>query len=319
MRQNGVHTNGFHKNGTGSNGLAVVMGGISPRFEQCLQPHAVAGKDQMRRYRPDGNFRLDGAIAEHEQVRGAIEEAGAQVLLLDGEPELPDSCFVRDPVLPTFDRRTGERVIVLLRLAEQARRAETDWLHRRVFREMGWRVIELPEGATVEGGDIRPMCAFTYAVNATGMRTNRVGFEAISKILTELGHRVQRVEVAPGYLHTDTVLGSLGYGDDGREVLIVNPDGVQNLGELRDGREIIEVDTRDVVEPLCPNSTRIGDVIITYHAPRIIAELQKRFRTARVRPVALEHISCGDGGPNCLTIPADPLSYLQQSGFVRGS
>ncbi len=126
------------------------------------------------------------ARAEHTELVGLLERAGARVSLIEtAADELPDSVFTYDPSLVT---RGGA---VLFEMGKDLRRPETD-LHAAFYAELGIPILgRVVAPGTVEGGDTLWVGDDTLAVGR-GYRTNDEGIAQLTAIMAAIG-----VEVAP--------------------------------------------------------------------------------------------------------------------------
>jgi len=114
------------------------------------------------------------AAREHEAFRGALEEAGADVVVSRHDPGNPDAIYPYDPVL------VGTAGAVLLRPGKEARRKEPAALVP-VLEAAGVPVVEeLEEPVLAEGGDTLWLDESTLLVGV-GYRTNAEAVPALGR------------------------------------------------------------------------------------------------------------------------------------------
>jgi dimethylargininase len=233
---------------------------------------------------------------EHEWFRELLAQAGAEVLVADGEPGNLDSIYVYDPVLVT------PHGAILLRPGKEARRREPDALAPAVPLSVLGR-LEPP--ALAEGGDTIWLDDRTLLVGRT-YRTNDAGIEALRELLPgvdilafDLPHLNGRGEV----LHLRSLLNPLapdlavGY----RPLLPVR---LVQLLESR-GIELVEVPDGEL-DTMGPNVLPLG-------AGRALALAGNEGTRQALTRAGVEVLVYdgdeisrkGDGGPTCLTLPVD--------------
>jgi dimethylargininase len=235
--------------------------------------------------------------AEHEALRAALAEAGAEVVLAEPLDGNPDAVYVYDPAL------VAERGAVLLRPGKKARRGEPDALGREL-EEAGIPILgRLQPPACAEGGDTVWLDEHTLAVGL-GYRTNESGAAALAEALPEvevlpfdLPHFRGPVEV----LHLMSVLSPL----DSDLALVHLPLMPTRLVQLlRDrGVELVEV-AEEEYDTLACNVLALGprQVLALDGDPQTRRRLETAGVDVRVydgRELGLK----GDGGPTCLTQP----------------
>lgn len=186
---------------------------------------------------------MELAAAQHSRFIEALESCNYNVTTLPPLPEYPDSVFVEDTALILPEAALLLPLGVSSRAGESERIADQLKKHREVVR------IEPP--ARADGGDL--LLVGRHLFVGMSSRTDRAGFEALSKIADRFGYEITPVTVSDA-LHLKTAVTSL---DD--ETLLLNPDWV-DAGAFKDFR-LIEVDESE------PNSgcvVRAGDTIIAH-------------------------------------------------------
>jgi dimethylargininase len=235
---------------------------------------------------------------EHEGLRRALEEAGAEVVLAARVADAnPDAIYVFDP---TFLSDAGA---ILLRPGKEARRSEVDAM-RAEFEAAGVPIAaELTEPALAEGGDAFWLDEQTLVVGL-GYRTNEAGaaqlgaaLPGVEVITVDLPHHHGRDHC----MHMLTLISPL----DADLALVYLPLMPARLVELLEERgvELVEVPDEEFESIGC-NVLALG--------PRKALALEGNPETRRrmeaagvdVRVYAGEELSRkGEGGPTCLTLP----------------
>ncbi len=233
---------------------------------------------------------------EHARFRGALADAGAEVIEARGEPGNLDSIYVYDPVLVT------PHGAILLQPGKAGRRGEPEALAP----DLPLPVLGRLEGDELaEGGDTVWLDERTLLVGHT-YRTNASGIEALRRLLPEadvfafhLPHFHGRGEV----LHLRSLLNPLT-----PELVVAYPPLMPvALVELLEARSIVVVEVPDQeFETMGPN-------VLGLPNGRALALAGNRVTRERLESAGLEVVEYdgdeisrkGDGGPTCLTLPVD--------------
>ena len=237
------------------------------------------------------------AAAEHDALRGLLEDAGAEVVVSRHDPGNPDAIYVYDPVL------VGTAGAVLLRPGKEGRRGEPAAIAEALADADVPIVAELEDPVVAEGGDTVWLDAETLLVGI-GYRTNppaAAAFESVFpgvQVLTfDLPHWNGRGEV----MHLMSFISPL----DGDLAVVYPRIAPVRLLELlaERGIEVVEVPD-DEFETQGPNVLALGPrrALALDGSP----ETRRRMERAGVDVVVYrgEEISRkGDGGPTCLTRP----------------
>lgn len=236
--------------------------------------------------------------AEHEGLCAALEEAGAEVVVVptaaDGNP---DAIYVFDPAFVADDGA------ILLRPGKEARRTEVENM-RTDFEAAGVPIAaELSEPALAEGGDAFWLDERTLVVGL-GYRTNEAGAAELGSALP--GVNVITVDL-PYYhgrahcMHMLTLISPL----DTDLALVRLPLLPVRLVELLEERGI------ELVEVADEEFESIGCNVLALGPRKALAldgnpETRRRMEAAGVdvRVYKGEELSRkGEGGPTCLTLP----------------
>ena len=237
------------------------------------------------------------AAAEHEALRGLLEEAGAEVVLSRHDPGNPDAIYVYDPVL------VGADGAVLLRPGKEGRRGEPAAMVA-TLEAAGVPVVgELQAPSSAEGGDTVWLDEQTLLVGI-GYRTNEAAvpaladaFPGVDVLSFDLPHWNGTAEV----MHLMSFISPLD-----RDLALVYPRiaPVRLLRLLAD-RNVAVVEVPDEeFESQASNVLALGP----RRALALGGNPETRRRMERVGvEVTVYHgdeiSKKGDGGPTCLTRP----------------
>lgn len=237
------------------------------------------------------------AAAEHEALRELLADAGAEVILAEGERGNPDAIYAYDPLL------VGDDGAVLLRPGKDGRLGEPGALEADLAQAGVPVAARIEAPGTIDGGDTLWLDRETLLVGR-GYRTNAAGVEQLQRAFPDaavlsfdLPHWNGRAEV----MHLMSLISPL--ADD---LALVYPRlAPVRLMELlaERGIEVVEVPDEEF-ETMGPNVLALG--------PRRALALEgndatrRRMEAAGVDVVVYkgDEISRkGDGGPTCLTRP----------------
>ena len=240
---------------------------------------------------------FERAAAEHEALRGLLADAGAEVIVAEGEPANPDAIYAYDPLL------VGDEGAVLLRPGKDGRLGEPEALVADLERAGIPVAARIEAPGTVEGGDTvwldeRTLLAGRgYRTNAAGVEQLAAAFPDAEVLSYDLPHWNGRGEV----MHLMSLISPLD-----EDLALVYPRlAPVRLLELLEERGIETVEVPDgEFETMGPNVLALG--------PRKALALEgndearRRMEAAGVDVVTYrgDEISRkGDGGPTCLTRP----------------
>jgi len=236
--------------------------------------------------------------AEHEALRDALAQAGAEVVV--GEPSPSgnvDSIYVFDPAL------MSDAGAILLRPGKESRRDEVAAIRADFEANVMPIAAELTAPALAEGGDTLWLDDTTlvvglgYRTNATGAAQIAVALPAVDVLTVDLPHHRGRGEV----LHLLSLISPL----DDDLALVYLPLLPVRLVQLLEERGVRMVEVPD------EEFESMGCNVLAL-APRVGLALDGNPETRRrleavgveVRLYAGEELSRkGDGGPTCLTRP----------------
>jgi dimethylargininase len=237
------------------------------------------------------------AVAEHEALRALLEEAGAEVVVADGEPGNPDAIYVYDPLL------VGADGAVLLRPGKEGRLGEPAALEGDLTRAGVPVASRVEAPASVEGGDTlwlderTLLVGWGYRTNGDGVEALREAFPGVEVITFDLPCWNGRGDV----MHLMSLISPLD-----ADLALIYPRLVSvRLLELLASRGIETVEVPD------EEFESMGANVLAVGPRRAIAldgndETRRRMERAGVDVAVYrgDEISRkGDGGPTCLTRP----------------
>lgn len=231
---------------------------------------------------PDaGGIDVALARAQHTDYVGALRAAGVEVVVLPAADDLPDACFVEDMAVIL-----GRRAL-LCRPGTPVRHAEVE-LIREPLSSYVDEIVELPPGATLDGGDVLRLGDTMYAGHSA--RSNAAGIAALSRFAAAAGVSVLAVGVPDGFLHLQTAVTAL---DESSLV------GVPAAwGAMPAVARVIEVPPGE--EPAASVLAVAGHVVMAAGCP-VTAEAI-RCLGLTVHEVPLSEFTKADGGPTCLAL-----------------
>lgn len=142
---------------------------------------------------------VDLALQQWEDYVATLRSAGWDTIEVPPAEDHPDSVFIEDPVVVYGD------LAVLARSGAPERRGETDGL-REVLEQHGYRVEEITEPGTLDGGDVLKFDGTVWV--GQGGRTNEEGLAQLTRLLEPFDAEVVGVPV-DSVLHLKTAITAL--------------------------------------------------------------------------------------------------------------
>lgn len=127
----------------------------------------------------------DLALAQWQDYCDILRDY-TDVIEVEPAPDCPDSVFIEDPIFTYAD------LAIETRLKYSSRKPEHEAVVAKV-EELGFSLAQLPEGATLEGGDMLKFNEKVWVGLST--RTNEAGVRAVAELLEPLGATVTGVPV----------------------------------------------------------------------------------------------------------------------------
>lgn len=228
---------------------------------------------------------IDLALArrQHAAYEQALRDAGCEVRQLAEQPDLPDSVFVEDTVVPL------DEVAVLTRPGAASRRAEVASLAAALAGLRELQHIEAP--ATLDGGDVLRLDRVLYV--GASARSNAEGIAQLAERVEPFGYRVESVALR-GCLHLKSAVTRIA-----SDRVVLNPAWVD--AESFPGFHATPVDPS---EPHAANAVLVGGVVIhPASCPRTADAL--RGAGIDVRNVDMSETEKAEGGVTCCSVILD--------------
>src|SRR5262245_50289675 len=124
------------------------------------------------------NIDYERALEQHARYCEALREAGARVITLDVNPDLPDSAFVEDAAVVL------DEIVVLTTMGSKVRRGELPGLEPEIARLRPVVPMRLP--GTLDGGDVLRI-GRTFFVGLSS-RTDAAGFASFRRVVDAHGY-----------------------------------------------------------------------------------------------------------------------------------
>ena len=229
----------------------------------------------------------EDARKAHTDYLAALDEQGVEIDTLPGLDDYPDCTFVEDAAVVVGD------AVVIPFMGHPSREGEQVAIRKFLGERL--EIIQMPEGTTLDGGDV-VFLDDRYLVGSS-TRTNAAGAAFFADVVTNRGYGVEIIDVPDSTLHLTTVCSSPKPG-----VLVaaeghLTPEHFASL--VDDGVEILWVPND---ESYAANVIGFenGTVIISAGFPETKRVLEDAgFST---RSVEMAHIRAADGSLTCCSI-----------------
>jgi dimethylargininase len=220
------------------------------------------------------------ARRQHRGYVAALRAVGVEVVELPAVADLPDACFVEDCAVVLG------RAALLCRPGVASRAREPELVREALASHLD-RLVELPDGATLDGGDVLRLGSRLYV--GRSRRTSPAGIDALARLAAP---RVAVVPVAvpAGFLHLQTAVTALG-----PDTLIGVPAA---LAMFEPPVRCVPVTPDE--HPAASVLTIGGHVIMAAGCPQ--AAIQVRELGYQVHEIDLSEFTKADGGPTCLSL-----------------
>jgi dimethylargininase len=230
---------------------------------------------------------FDALERQHSAYCDALQNAGAEVVVLDPDPALPDSVFVEDTAIVL------DTIAVMARPGAASRQAEPDRIEAQIARHRS--VVRIIAPGTLEGGDVLRIGRMLYVGLST--RSNREGLEQLATLVRPHGYSVVPVLVS-GSLHLKTACTALD-----ADTLLLNPAWLDLTAFA--GFKIIEVHAD---EPFAANVLPVGKSLIANATfPRTLecVDAHARGTGREVVAVDISEFTKAEAGLTCMSLIVD--------------
>jgi N-dimethylarginine dimethylaminohydrolase len=235
------------------------------------------------------------ATAQWETLSSALRSAGAEIEILDPDPQAAGLVFTRDALL-------GYRPGAALVLRNDGARGELEpAIYRRWLRRHDVAVETLGRARRLDGGNVLPTTEGGYLVGLKPGHEAGVARALAARIQRSTGARCWGIPLSdPNYLHLDMVLADLG----GRGWLAY-PDALGDIDprssewhRVFGDKPIITIDS-DEAHLLACNLVVVGTVVVGALPNRVAREIEAL--GLEVSKVELDEFRKAGGGAHCLT------------------
>ncbi len=224
------------------------------------------------------NYNL--TLKQHEAYCEALIKCGLELIILDADPNFPDSCFVEDTAVVTTDFG------IIARPGDQRRLGEEVEI-KKVLEPL-LKLHNIEEPGKLDGGDIMQADEKFYI--GLSNRTNLSGSKQLKEILSEYNYDVFSVPVC-NLLHFKTGVNYLGENN-----LLVHREFCSKDDFMSYNRIIVDND-----EEYAANSLRINDyVLIPKGFPKTKASIEKL--GYQIIELEMSEFQKMDGGLSCLSL-----------------
>ena len=249
---------------------------VSPNFTRALANYFGTGPTDV-----------DASRGAHGNYIAALREKGVVVDVLPGLEEHPDCTFVEDAAVVVGD------AVVIPYMGHPSREGE-----QRAVREFLGEILEvfqMPQGATMDGGDVIFFDDRFLVGHST--RTNQEGIEFFTGVAESRGFGVMVFDIPPSTLHLTTVCSSPKPGMLVAAEGHLTPEQFEPL--TNNGVELLWVPNE---ESYAANVIGFedGSVIISADYPQTKQILENAGFTTK--SVDMAHIRAADGSLTCCSI-----------------
>jgi dimethylargininase len=220
------------------------------------------------------------AIKQHEAYCNALVKCGLQLVVMEGDPEFPDSCFIEDTAVVTKDFGVIARPGDKKRLGEE--------IEVKKVLEPLLPLYSITDPGTLDGGDIMQVDNKFYI--GLSNRTNLTGSRQLKEILEKYNYQVFVIPVC-NILHFKTGINHLGENN------LLIQEGICSMNELSSFNKIIVPDD----ELYAANCLRVNDfVLVPKGFPKTKSNVKKL--GYKIIELDLSEFQKMDGGLSCLSL-----------------
>ncbi len=220
------------------------------------------------------------ALKQHEAYCDALAKCGLQVIVMESDPEFPDSCFIEDTAIVTKDFGVIARPGNKKRLGEE--------IEVKKILEPLLPLYSITDPGTVDGGDV--MQADNKFIIGLSNRTNLTGSRQLKEILEKFHFEVAVIPIC-NILHFKTGVNYLGENN------LLIQEGICSMNDLSSFNRIIIPDD----ESYAANCLRVNDyVLVPKGFPKTKSNVEKL--GYKIIELELSEFQKMDGGLSCLSL-----------------
>lgn len=241
------------------------------------------------------------AATQHEALRTALMESGAQVWNVPLSENLFDSVFTKDSAL--LVRRASGHLEALMAHPRHEERQFEQPQRRRGLRNLGFEIKELSNGVFFEGGDLEFAPDGELVLLGHGIRSSKNAADSVREFLSK---DVLSLELVHEPLfHLDLAFATLRNGLAFACRGAFAPDAWGRLVALDSFSDLVEV-TLEEASRFALNFVEVNDtVIVGERVERIARLLEAQGKKVVVCPI--DHFHSRRGGVACLTALVHPV------------
>lgn len=243
--------------------------------------------DALANFFGTGPTDLEASRAAHAAYVSALRAHGIEVDVLPGLSAHPDCTFVEDTAVVVDD------AVVIPQMGHPSREGEQADVKALLADHL--EVLEMPEGAKMDGGDV--IFFDDRFLVGLSTRTNKAGAAFLREVAARRGYGVMEFEIPPSTLHLTTVCSSP------RPGMLVAAEGHLTPAQFQplidEGVEMLWVPNE---ESYAANTIGFEDgrVIISADYPKTRGLLEEAGFT--IHEVDMAHIRCADGSLTCCSV-----------------
>jgi len=220
------------------------------------------------------------ALKQHDAYCEALIKCGLELIILDADPNFPDSCFVEDTAVVTKDFG------IITRLGDNRRLGEE--IEIKKVLEPLLKIHTIKDPGKLEGGDIM-QADNKFFIGLSG-RTNLQGSKQLADILSSYNYEIYSIPVC-NLLHFKTGVNYLGDNNLLIHKLFCSKDDFNSYNKI-----VIDKD-----EEYAANSLRINDYVLV---PKGFPKTKSKIESLgyNIIEVDLTEYQKLDGGLSCLSL-----------------
>ncbi len=227
-----------------------------------------------------GKPNYDLALKQHEDYCQTLKSLGVSLVILEKDPDFPDSCFVEDTAV------VNEKCAVITRPGDERRRGEERQIEKVLSKYR--RIERIQKPGTVDGGDVLRI-QNTYYIGFS-QRTNKQGGKQLNEILEKYGYGSEFIPVKK-MLHLKSGVNTLERG-----VIIIREE-ISDLTFFEKFHKI-KVNSRESYAANCIFVN--GSVLMPADFPETFKKLKSEgFQVVELHMSEFEKM---DGGVSCLSL-----------------
>ncbi len=254
----------------------AIVRGISPNFDRAISSY-------FGTHTPDPI----AAREAHADYTAALQEQGVEIVSLPELDEYPDCTFVEDAAIVV-----GELAVIPV-MGHPTREGEQGAIREVLGKNL--ELIQMPDGATMDGGDV--VFFDNCFLLGKSTRTNAAGIEFFERVVTGLGYGTMTLDVPDSTLHLTTVCSSPKPGMLVAAKGHLTPEQLAPL--VNAGVEILWVPNE---ETYAANLIGFENGVVIISADYPVTKQVMEDAGFTTRSVDMAHIRAADGSLTCCSI-----------------